>query len=252
MSYTPELSVHYLTYLKTAVQTGLADVFAHHPDPLLRTRQETYNDKPVTRGTKVTLEWPKTKDRYPCIVVKFFERSIRRMGVGHFEEIYIGADDLAPTKMWHNIYDGDLEFGIYGLSNYDRDVLSDTLVQTITMGSLEGFTNRYLSAIDGPTYDYAALATHDATAVPDAHWNFISINYDAVSGFGETQAPVPWVAEDEQLYIKQYRVAMFGEFYSVPPVNRSGGLVEKVPVFPYIEDLEPIAEGDPDDPADWF
>jgi hypothetical protein len=68
--------------------TGLAEVFAHHPDAMLRThvpRNTTGNRS--TRGTKVTLEWPKTKDRYPCIVVRFFERNIQRMGVGHEEWI---------------------------------------------------------------------------------------------------------------------------------------------------------------------
>jgi hypothetical protein len=249
MSFLPELSVKYKTYLKTAVQEGLAS--AAHPDEGLKTREDTYEGKPVTRGTKVTLEWPKTRDRYPCVVVKFYERNVQRMGVGHEEWITLQTDDLAPTRMFHNIYDGDLEFAIYGLSNYDRDLMSDTIVQTMTMGWLEGWTNHFMNRLYKNQYDYASLADADITTVPDHHWNYVSLNHDTISGFGETQAPVPWDAEDEQLYICQYRVAVLGEFYSVPPTDLTNEFVANVPFFPYIEDIEDVPEGDPDDPASW-
>lgn len=251
MSYLPELSVKYKTFLKTAVQEGLAAVFAAHPDEMLRTREETFDGHPVTRGAKVTLEWPKTRDRYPCIIVRFFERNVQRMGVGHEEWIKLQSTDLAPTRMFHNIYDGDLEFAIYGLSNYDRDLMSDTLVQTLTMGWLEGWTNNFMNRLYGQSYNYAALADADIKSVPDAHWNSVTLNHDTVSGFGETQAPVPWQAEDEQLYIVQHRVALLGEFYSVPPSDVTDDFVRNVPLFPYIEDLEDVPTGDPDDPAAW-
>lgn len=246
--FLPELTVKYKTYLKTAVQEGLASVFAHHPDEMLRTREESPT---VTRGTKVTLEWPRTKDRYPCVVIKFYERNIQRMGVGHEEWIKLQSNDLAPTKMYHNVYDGDLEFAIYGLSSYDRDLMSDTLVQTITMGWLEGWTNNFMNGLYGGTYDYATYADADITTVPDAHWNHVTLNHDTLSGFGETQMPVPWNSEDDQLYMVQYRVAVFGEFYSVPPRDLSGDYVRRVPLYPYIQDIEPVPQGDPDDPSSW-
>ena len=251
MNYLPELNVKYKTYLKSSVQQGLAAVFASHPDEMLRTRQEQFEGQTVTRGTKVTLEWPRTRDRYPCIVVRFFERNVQRMGVGHEEWIKIAPDDLAPTRMFHNIYDGDLEFAIYGLSNYDRDVMSDTLVQTVTMGQLEGWTNTFMARLYSQQYNYDALADADVRSIPDHHWNYITLNHDTISGFGETQAPVPWQSEDDQLYVVQYRVAVLGEFYSVPPVDRSNEFITDVPVYPYIEDLESVPTGDPDDPAAW-
>jgi hypothetical protein len=251
MAYFPELSVNYLTYLKSTIQQGLADIFAHHPDPLLRTRTEDYQGNTVTRGTKVTLEFPRTKDRYPAVVVRFFERNVSRMGVGHQEYIRLRPQDKGVYRMFHDIYDGDLEFAIYGLSNYDRDVISDTVVQAITMGQLDDWANRFVKDTFGPLYDYEALAADDLNSVPLSHWNFISINQDTISGFGETQAPAPWGPEDEQLYLKQYRVAVMGEFYSIRPDLTPHGFVEKVPVYPYVENLEPVPEGDPDDPADW-
>ncbi len=250
--YLPEYTVKYLTYLKRAVQEGLQDVFDHHPDPLLNTRDENYHGRTVRRGTKVTLEYPRTKDRYPAVVIRFFERSAQRMGVGHVEYLQLQDDDRYRTKMYHDIYTGDLEFGIYGLSSYDRDVMSNTVAQVITMGDLEAWTNRMWESVYGPRYSYADLADPDIENVPDAHWNFISIDRDTISGFGETQAPVPWQAEDDQLYVKQYRVAVMGEFYSVPPRDLSHELVQEVPTYPYIEDTEPVPEGDPDDLSDWM
>lgn len=251
MNYLPELSVKYKTYLKASVQQGLEAVFAAHPDPLIRTRTETFEGRVVTRGTKVTVEWPKTRDRYPAILVRFYERNVQRMGVGHEEWIQVKTADHAPVKMFHNIYDGDLEFAIYGLSNYDRDVMSDGLVQAVTMGSLEGWTNHFMTQLYGQSYDYATHADADISTVPDAHWNFVNINHDTISGFGETQAPVPWQSEDDQLYISQYRVAVMGEFYSVPPVDLSNEYVAKVPVYPYIKDIDPVPPGKPGDPAQW-
>lgn len=254
MTYLPEVSVNYKTYLKTAVQQALAAVFAAHPDELLATHEETddtYTGGPVTRGTKVTLEFPRDKDRYPAIVIRFFERNINRMGVAHEELIQLRTVDSATTPMMHNIYDGDLEFGINGLSNIDRDLMSDTLVQALTMGTLQAWTNHFMSTLYAQSYDYETLADADIKTVPLDHWNFVQINHDTIQGFGETQEPAPWEAEDEQIYTVNYRVAVLGEFYSVPPVNVAHGFVEEVDVFPYIEDLESVPTGDAGDPAEW-
>lgn len=254
MNYLPELSVKYKTYLKSAVVDALVEVFADHPDPLLATHTETdtgYGDTLLTRGTKVTLEFPKTKDRYPAIVVRFFERNVSRLGVAHEEWIYLRTADDTPTRMMHNIYDGDLEFGIYGLSNLDRDLMSDTLVQALTMGVVETWTNNLMTALYSNEYDYPTLADASILTVPDHHWNYVQINHDTLQGFGETQEPAPWEAEDEQIYMVNHRVAVLGEFYSVPPDNIAYGFVAEVPTYPYIQDLEDLPEGDPDDPADW-
>lgn len=252
MNYLPERTAPYKTFLKSSVQGALADVFAAHPDALLKTRTETYLGNDVTRGTKVALEWSKDKDRYPCVIVRFFERNINRMGVGHEEEILLRTDDIAPTRMLHNLYDGDLEFGIYGLSSYDRDIMSDTIVQAITMGRVETWTNNLMAGLYDEAYDYATLADADIQTVPDAHWNFVQINHDTLQGFGETQNPAPWESEDDQIYVVQYRVSVLGEFYSVPPADVAYGYVASVPVYPYIEDLEATPTGDVADPAAWI
>ncbi|WP_028058423.1 hypothetical protein [Candidatus Solirubrobacter pratensis] len=225
--YLPEKTVKYKTFLKSSVQDGLARVFANHPDDALRTTPVARQDGTHgTEGVKVTLEWPRDKDRYPCVVVRFFERDIQSVGVGHQEMIFVEDDDLIPMRMLHNIFTGDLEFAIYALSNLDRDLMSDTVVQTLTMGTISDYTNNFFNAV------YA-----DQDNVPDARWHFIDVS-KKVSGFGETQAPVPWQSEDEQLYIVQYRAPVTGEFYSVPPENRSGDYVRRVPIYPWIEDLE--------------
>jgi len=238
--YMPEKTVKYKTFLKSSLRDGLARVFANHPDESLRTRSAT-NAKGylVEEGVKVSLEWSREKDRYPAVLIRFYERDIKSIGVGHTELIQVHEDDLVPTTMMHNIFTGDIEFAVYALSNYDRDLMSDTIVQTVTMGVLEDYTNNFFNAV------YA-----DEDVVPDARWHFIDIAKKA-SGFGETQAPAPWQSEDEQLYMVQYRVAVSGEFYSVPPEDRSGGgYVTSVPIYPWLEGSEDQPAGQ-DDPAPW-
>lgn len=253
-SYLPELTVNYKTFLKTAVQQALAAAFDAHPDQLLATHQETdvaYGAAQVTRGTKITLDFPRDKDRYPVIVIRFYERNINRLGTAHEELIQLRTADSAPTPMMHNIYDGDLEFSVNALSTVDRDLISDSLVQVLTMGKLQAWTNHFMTRLYGQQYDYALLADADITSVPLDQWNFVQINHDTIQGFGETEAPAPWEAEDDQIYTVNYRVAVLGEFYSVPPANVAHGLVEAVDVFPYIEDLETEPTGDVADSAEW-
>jgi hypothetical protein len=233
MSYLPEYSIKYRTFLKKTVRTGLANVFRFHPDTLLQTTGAAQDQ----HGVQVTLEFPKKKNRYPAVVVRFFERDIVNMGVGHAELILAHEDDPSPSVFKHYLYHGDLEFAIYALSSLDRDTMADTVVQTLTMGRLFGYTNEFYTNV----YDRNE---------GDPLWNYINIDSDTLRGFGEQETPVPWASEDDKLYQTSYRVKVSGEFYSPVPDEAVGGFVEEVDVFPYIENLESEPTGS-DDPAPW-
>lgn len=226
----PERTIHYKTYLKTALVEGLRDVFIHHIDDPLR-------------KTKVTIEWPTTRDMYPTIIVRFFERNIVNAGVGHVEYIVRNPDEPVERhfvdRFKHYFYKGDIEFAIFALTSYDRDIVSDSLVQTLGMGDLLNYTNRFLDRIYNPAVELE----------PDSLWNYVNVNTDEIQGFGEAQVPVPWGTEDELVYQTAYRVAVFGEFYSLPPTTPIG-YIRKVNFYPYIKDMEPVPEGT-DDPAPW-
>lgn len=220
-----EKTVPYKTYIKTAIVEALRGVFDAHVDEGLR-------------STKVTIEYPNDKARYPAIIVRFFEREISNAGVGHTEILTIDGNDF---RFKHYFYSGDVEFAIHALSSYDRDLISDTLVQTIAMGDLLGYTKNFLNRINAS----------DFTETPKAEYNYININTDRIQGFGETQTPAPWLPEDVLVYQTSYRCEVKGEFYSLPPTpGEAVGYVEEVDSYPYVEDLEPVPDG-ADDPAEW-
>lgn len=221
-----EFTVPYKTYVKQSLVESLKVVFDAHVDPLLK-------------STRVSIEYPNEKALYPAVIVRFFERQINNAGVGHYEILRVNNLDF---KFKHYYYTGDIEFAIHALSSLDRDLISDSLVQTIGMGDLTDYTNRF----------FERIYNQDITEKPKAEYNFININSDTISGFGETQNPAPWQPEDVYVYQTSYRVGIAGEFYSLPPEQHAAlGYVEEVDQYPYIKDLEDIPTGRPDDPAEW-
>lgn len=224
MAFLPEQTIHYKTYLKTALVEGLRPVFTNHPDSKLQ-------------GTKVSLDFPNTKEQYPAVIVRFFERQIFNAGVGHVEFIY-DNNSATDIKYRHYFYNGDIEFALYALSSLDRDLLADSLVQTLAMGDVAAYTQLFRNRIYSP----------NITTYPLADWNFITLGTDVISGFGETQLPAPWQPEDVLVYQTSYRIPVFGEFYSVP----SDTVVENITsinFYPYLEG-DPVPTGSTD-PAPW-
>lgn len=225
MSYLPEKTVKYKTYVKTALVEALRPVFNDHIDTKLQ-------------NTKVTIDMPKERQSFPTVVVRFYESEIRNAGVGH-EEHFLDESNKA-WKFKHYFYKGQIELGIYTLSSLDRDLISDTLVQTIAMGELADYTNNFFNRIYPPNID----------AVPDSAGHFININTDKIAGINETQTSVPWNSEDDLIYTTSYRVEVFGEFYSLPE-NIPYELVSKVFLYPYVAGAEPVPTGQ-DGKIEWF
>ena len=212
MTYLPERTVKYKTYIKTALVESLKPVFSNHLDEKLR-------------STKVAIDLPKDRQSFPAVIVRFYEREIKNSGVGHYEH-FVDENDKA-WKFKHYFYTGDIELAIYSLSSLDRDLVSDTLVQTIAMGDLAEYTNQFFSRIYPENLD----------AVPDSAGHLININADKIQGVGESQTATPWNSEDDLIYTSSYRVDVFGEFYSLPQ-DAPYDFVKEVFTYPYIENLE--------------
>lgn len=196
----------------------------------------------VLRRTNVNIDFPNKQVDFPSIVVRFFGREVFNAGVGHIEWRQVSEDPDLFKLFKHYMYKGDLEFAIYGLSSYDRDLLSDIVVETVTMGDLQAYTKGFLKRI----YDA------DPEVDPTALEHFINLNTDRMMEMGETQVPAPWQPEDVMVYQTSYRVNVFGEFYNrYWETDHPLGLVERVDLYPYIGGQEPMPNPNPDDPAPW-
>lgn len=207
MNYLPQKTIKYKTYVKTALVESLRPVFEKHVDKKLQ-------------DTKVGIDFPKERQKFPSVVVRFYEREIYNAGIGH-EETFKDSDDNI-WKFKHYLYTGDVEFQVVSLSALDRDLISDTLVQTIAMGDLSDYTNSFFNRI------YPL----NAAEVPDSAGHFININSDSITAINESTESVPWNAENDLIYSTSYRVAVFGEFYSLPP-DMPYGYVSDVFLYPY-------------------
>lgn len=230
-----ERTIRYKTYVKRSVTEAFKNVFAHHKDELLG-------------RTNVILDYPREESELPTVIVRLFERDIQNMGVGHQEHIQVDGPDGKPLDPFgqfysfkHYLYHADIEYVILGLSSLDRDLISDTIVQTLAMGTLEAYTNRFFDRI---------YPDERKAQFPDSIWHFININTDKINPGGETQEATPWQSEDDLIYRTSYRTPVMGEFYSVPP-NLPKEYVSNVLLFPYIGGLEDIPEGESAGDALW-
>jgi hypothetical protein len=238
MPLLPERTIPYKSYVKAAIVEALREVFLNHPDSKLR-------------KTKVSIEFPTSQLSYPAIVVRFVERSIENAGVGHVEFLFVESDDPVAFKFRHYLYHGDIEFGVYALSSLDRDLISDTLVQTLSMPDMAEYTENFFSRIYYPINieaDPNGAPGSDEDPRNKHRWNYLNLNTDRLSPMGETQTPQPWLSEDQLVYQSSYRVGIMGEFYSLPPEEAIDGFgtVQKVNVYPYLDGLESRPEGTPD------
>lgn len=230
-----EQTVQYKTHVKTTMVEAMAAVFANHPDTILRTK------------VAVSTALPTTEAEYPAVLVRFYERYLRNMGIGHHEWLPVMDDNGLSTgqvvRFKHYMYSGDVEFAIYALSSFDRDLVADAVVQVLTMGDMEAYST--------PFYD--RIYTGDYVAHPGAEDHFITLSSDTVSGYGESEMIAPWMPEDVLVYQTSYRIPIQGEFYSRTPDIGPVGLVSAVPLYPYAPvEGETPPDPEPTNPNPWF
>lgn len=223
-------TLQYRTYIKRTVVQALLSVFTQHPDRLIK-------------DSKVSIELPTNRSEYPTILVRFYERYLRNAGVGHNEWFELSDGSNMWYRFKHFLYAGDIELEALALSSQDRDFLADALVQTVGMADTEPYMQGFLNRIYYPSVlDYPASKTH-----------FLNLKTDDFNGFGDREALAPWMPEDVLVYSTSYRIGAFGEFYSRELTSAPGyGKVEKVELYPYIEDIEAEPNPNPGDPALWI
>ena len=227
-------TIKYKTYIKETLVGAMQAVFSSHPDDVLQ------------QQVHVTTSLPMERAEYPTVMVRFYERDLHNLGVGHQEWLPVVDEDDELTgefvKFKHYAYSGDIEFGVLGLSSLDRDLVGDSIVQTLTMGSMETYTSVFWNALYRPN-----LATD-----PTAAEHFINLLNDRIQGYGESEEMAPWMTEDTLVYRTSYRIPIFGEFYSRTPDLAPAGLVSRVDLYPYNTQMgDDVPDPNPSDPAPW-
>lgn len=226
----PIQTVRYKTYVKEALVEALSSVFGIHPDGT------------TLKNTKVTVDLPIDRASFPAIVVRFYERSLKNAGVAHIELLETEDSSGVYYKYKHYLYNGDIEFAVYALSSLDRDLVSDGLVEILAMGDLEPYAQSFLMRIYSP----------EPTVEPYSVEHYINLNTDEIQGFGETQQIAPWMPEDVLVYQTAYRISIMGEFYSRVPTDTPLGVIENVPLYPYMPAAgETPPDPDPTEPNPW-
>lgn len=233
MSPVYQQTVRYRTYIKETIVEALRDVFDDHPDPLLR-------------NTKVTPELPTDRASFPAIIVRYYNRNLHNAGIGHHEWILATPEGYEPKlyqKFKHFMYTGDVELKILALSSKDRDFLADAIVQTIGMGDSETYSRAFLERV------YNA----DPEIQEGSKYHFINLKTDDFQELGDQEAPAAWMEEDLLVYSATFRIPIFGEFYSRLLTDQTSyGVVQQVDLYPWIPDIEPEPDPNPDDPNPWL
>ena len=229
-------TIQYKTYIKETLVEAMSAVFSTHPDVILRDKTQISTSLPVTRSG------------YPAVILRYYERDIHNLGVGHHEwHPYVDPETGEETETYvryaHYGYSGDVEFALYGLSSYDRDVIGDAVVNVLTMGDTETYSKVFWDRIYHPDYDVDLNAAD----------HYINLNSDRITGYGESEMIAPWMPEDVLVYQTSYRIPITGEFYSRTPTAGPFGLVSEVELYPYSPASgEEVSEGDPTNPNPWL
>jgi hypothetical protein len=219
--YALQQTLQYKTFLKRAMVESIQNAFKNHPDKKIA-------------GSKVGIDYRTDRTDFPQVIVKFYEQTIANAGVGHSEWFPSPTDPNYKTggpytefiQYGHRMYRGSLEFEIWALSTLDRDKMADAIIEVLAMSevSTEGLAFR------------ARIYESIEEAQPYSHWHFVALNTDLISGYGEQQGFVPWLAEDVLSFQTSYRIPVFGEFYSrTPNPPAPAGLVEEVDIYPWDE-----------------
>ena len=196
--YGSQQTLQYKTFLKRTMVEALQDGFSEYEDPTLK-------------KTKIGIDYTTDRADFPSIVVKFYGKTLKNAGVGHIEWINTEKEPGVYTAYHHTMYQGDISFEVYGLSSLDRDVVTDAIVEVVQM-----------------IYDTIGKS-------PYSESHFITVNTDLLSEYGETQTIAPWIPEDTFVYQCEYRVPIFGEFYSKTPNIPGTSLVGEVDIYPWDE-----------------
>jgi hypothetical protein len=207
----PEQTIPYLTFIKATVVSALRSAFANHPDNFLA-------------KTNIRLERSQEKLDYPMIVIKYYGRNVKRIGIANVQYMDNTMIPSIPTLQPLTIftYEGDVEFSVYALDTLTRDRLVDSLITIVSSQNLGGWVDDFYDSV----YDKSQVAE------PASDYNQLIFNTDEFTPFGATDQATPWRSENELLYKDVYRTNIFGQFMSLPTSDPVLNYINKILLYP--------------------
>lgn len=203
----PDQSIPYPSFLYATLIDGLRRSYVQHPDPAIK-------------KTQIIYEYTTDKVTYPLIIVRYYGRDIRNSGVGNKDQLMVEGQLQAFE---HYYYEGDIEFEIQAMDPLSRDRMTGSLVTLIASGSLGSWMGKFFDRVYGDL----------ASVYPYRDYNFININSDELTPFGNVTVPAPWNAENELLFKTTLRTNVLGEFTSLPNLWPLDNAIEKILLYPY-------------------
>lgn len=178
------------------------------------------------RNIYIGPEFQMELSKYPAIIVRYNERVIRNVGLGHFVEDVDGEGlDRLYQQWW---FEGSVVFTVIGRTALERDRLMDHLVDVIGPGKYADAVSPFFQEIYDD--DFIILNMITENIVPG----------------GISAAPAPWDNADEMLFSGQYTVEVSGHFFSDADMSEFIS-INNIDVYPYRPDQELPTGAEPGD-----
>jgi hypothetical protein len=191
----------------------------------LRKTFDTGYPEQVFRDIYVGGEFQMELSRYPAIIVRYQERTIRNMGLGHYVVDEEGDELDRRYQQWY--FEGTLIFTIIGRSTYERDLLMDHFVDVVGPGKYRASTAPFFEEL----YDDDFI--------------ILNANVENIIPGGVSQALAPWDNADEMLFSGTYTLDVNGEFFSDLDTSELISITN-IDVYPYRPDQELPVGAEPD------
>jgi hypothetical protein len=176
--------INYKMEIKRAVVRGLQLVFKDES-----TYFPGHKSSELLTKSHITIEYPQRPEQYPTLIVGFKEKEIKSAGIGHYEL------DSQNTAFQRWLFQGTITLEIFALTSMDRDFISDSVINLLSFGRIEGF----------PFREYV-----ENNANVDLQLSLGSISPVQES----TMSGVSWGITDQRIYTMEYDFGCMGAFTS--------------------------------------
>ena len=176
--------INYKMEIKRAVVKSFQNVFNSTEDYF-----PGYKSSELLTNSHITIEYPQKPEQYPSLIIGFKERELKSAGIAHSEIV----ENTAVVQRW--LFQGLISIEVFALTSMDRDFISDSVVNMLSFGRIEGFSFR----------DYI-----ENNAQVDIQLSVGSL----IPTSEQTMSGVSWGLTDQRIYTVGYEFGCLGGFVS--------------------------------------
>ena len=176
--------INYKMEIKRAVVKSFQNVFNSTEDYF-----PGYKSSELLTNSHITIEYPQKPEQYPSLIIGFKERELKSAGIAHSEIV----ENTAVVQRW--LFQGSISIEVFALTSMDRDFISDSVVNMLSFGRIEGFSFR----------DYI-----ENNAQVDIQLSVGSL----IPTSEQTMSGVSWGLTDQRIYTVGYEFGCLGGFVS--------------------------------------